>query len=135
MMFTWPWFFAAVFASTCLALNNGVAVTPPMGWNPYNAFLCTTTDSQYRAAAQSLISLGLSTLGYKYVNLDCGWQGKTRNSTGGFTWDTTTIPGGIPALATFIHNLGLKFGVYSDGGFLRLRFCWRNGQVSRKPRS
>jgi len=46
---------------------------------------------------------------------DCGWQGKTRNSTGGFTWDTTTIPSGIPALSKFIHNLGLNFGVYSDG--------------------
>uniref|UniRef100_A0A8H8CHG9 Alpha-galactosidase n=1 Tax=Psilocybe cubensis TaxID=181762 RepID=A0A8H8CHG9_PSICU len=103
-------------SSAVYALNNGVAVTPPMGWNPYNAFFCTTTEAQYKSAAQSLINLGLSTLGYKYVNLDCGWQGKTRNATGGFTWDTTQIPDGIPALASFIHNLGLKFGVYSDGG-------------------
>ncbi|KAF9013154.1 glycoside hydrolase family 27 protein [Cyathus striatus] len=98
------------------ALNNGVAITPSMGWNPYNAFLCDTTEAQYKTAADKLISLGLSTLGYKYVNLDCGWQGKTRNSTGGFTWDNTTIPSGIPALSSYIHDLGLKFGVYSDGG-------------------
>ncbi|KAE9403190.1 glycoside hydrolase [Gymnopus androsaceus JB14] len=48
---------------------------------------------------------------------DCGWQGTERNSTGGFTWSTTAIPDGIPALVDFVHNLGLKFGVYSDGGF------------------
>lgn len=45
---------------------------------------------------------------------DCGWQGTARDSSGGFTWDTTTIPSGIPALSTFVHNLGLRFGVYSD---------------------
>lgn len=121
-MFAQRWLVSLVFVSTCLALNNGVAVTPPMGWNPYNAFLCTTIDTQYRAAAQSLISLGLSKLGYNYVNLDCGWQGKSRNATGGFTWDTSTIPGGIPALSTFIHNLGLKFGMYSDGGYFACDF-------------
>ncbi|KAF8157995.1 glycoside hydrolase family 27 protein [Crassisporium funariophilum] len=122
-MLSWSWlYFGLSLASGSFALNNGVALTPPMGWNPYNAFLCTTTEAQYRAAAQSLISLGLSTLGYQYVNLDCGWQGKTRNSTGGFTWDTTIIPNGIPALSSFIHSLGLKFGVYSDGGVFACDF-------------
>ncbi|GLB38649.1 putative alpha galactosidase A [Lyophyllum shimeji] len=121
-MSNWPWLLSLVFASTCLALDNGVTRTPPMGWNPYNAFSCKTTDAQYRAAAQSLINLGLNKLGYNYVNLDCGWQGKTRNATGGFTWDTSTIPGGIPALSTYIHNLGLKFGVYSDAGYFACDF-------------
>lgn len=45
---------------------------------------------------------------------DCGWQGLQRNATGGFTWDTTRLPSGVPALASFVHGLGLKFGVYSD---------------------
>ncbi|TFK33044.1 glycoside hydrolase family 27 protein [Crucibulum laeve] len=123
MMISSLWIFLGLsLTPVAFALNNGVGLTPAMGWNPYNAFLCTTTETQYRAAAQSLISLGLSTLGYKYVNLDCGWQGKTRNSTGGFTWDTSTIPSGIPALSTFVHNLGLKFGVYSDGGVFACDF-------------
>ncbi|KAF7422492.1 hypothetical protein PC9H_010648 [Pleurotus ostreatus] len=104
------------------ALNNGLARTPPMGWNPYNAFLCDTTEAQYKTAAQSLIDLGLKDLGYEYLNLDCGWQGKSRNITGGFTWDTTQIPNGIPALSNFVHSLGLKFGVYSDGGFFACDF-------------
>ncbi|KAH0585891.1 hypothetical protein H2248_007172 [Termitomyces sp. 'cryptogamus'] len=111
-----------VSTSKALALSNGLASTPPMGWNSYNAFSCATTEAQYKATAQRLVSLGLSSLGYEYLNLDCGWQGKTRNASGGFTWDTTTIPSGIPALSSFVHNLGLKFGLYSDGGYFACDF-------------
>nr|GAT53645.1 predicted protein [Mycena chlorophos] len=99
------------------ALSNGVGVTPAMGWNPYNAFSCETTEAQYHAQANALISTGLAALGYKYLDLDCGWQGTARTSNGTFTWSTKTLPDGIPALATFVHNLGLKFGVYSDAGY------------------
>lgn len=105
------------FLSVADALQNGVGVTPAMGYNPYNGFSCSTTEAIYHAQAQALVDLGLLALGYEYVNLDCGWQGKTRDSAGKFTWDTTILPSGPAALATFMHNLGLKFGVYSDGGF------------------
>ncbi|KAF9560910.1 glycoside hydrolase family 27 protein [Agrocybe pediades] len=105
-----------LLARGVFAIDDGTASTPPMGWNPYNAFSCSTTEAMYKSAAQRLVNLGLSNLGYRYVNLDCGWQGKARNSSGGFTWDTGKIPNGIPALASYIHSLGLKFGVYSDGG-------------------
>lgn len=30
---------------------------------------CSTTEQDYRAAAQNLVNLGLATLGYQYVNL------------------------------------------------------------------
>ncbi|KAJ7464702.1 glycoside hydrolase family 27 protein [Mycena galericulata] len=110
------------FLSLGFALKNGVGVTPAMGWNPYNAFLCSTTEAQYHTAAQSLISLGLSALGYNYFNIDCGWQGTVRSSTGDITWNTTILPSGVSALGTFVHNLGLKFGVYSDGGVFACDF-------------
>ncbi|KAJ7845390.1 glycoside hydrolase family 27 protein [Mycena olivaceomarginata] len=109
-------------SSVVLALNNGVGVTPAMGYNPYNAFLCTTTEAQYHAAAQSLVSLGLSALGYHYFNLDCGWQSTARDSAGKITWDPKILPSGVPALGTFVHNLGLKFGVYSDLGIFACDF-------------
>ncbi|KAF7297605.1 Alpha-galactosidase [Mycena kentingensis (nom. inval.)] len=104
------------------ALSNGVGVRPAMGYNPYNAFLCDTTEAQYHAQANAVISTGLLAAGYNYFNLDCGWQGKTRTSSGQFTWDTTKLPAGIPALATFVHGLGLKFGMYSDGGVFACDF-------------
>ncbi|KAJ7274098.1 glycoside hydrolase family 27 protein [Mycena rebaudengoi] len=111
----------SVSFSSTLALKNGVGVTPAMGWNPYNAFLCDTTEAQYHTAAQALVSSGLSALGYKYFNLDCGWQGTVRDSAGKFTWDTR-IASRSSALGTFVHNLGLKFGVYSDGGVFACDF-------------
>lgn len=49
---------------------------------------------------------------------DCGWQAKARDTNGTFAWDPTIIPNGIPALSSYIHGLGLKFGVYSDGQVL-----------------
>ncbi|KAF8827901.1 hypothetical protein HHX47_DHR4000588 [Lentinula edodes] len=88
-----------------------------MGWNPYNAYACDTVESQYHSNAQALVDLGLDSLGYEYLNLDCGWQGTARNSSGGITWNTAAIPNGVPALGKFVHDLGLKFGVYSDGGY------------------
>ncbi|KAK7462465.1 hypothetical protein VKT23_008066 [Stygiomarasmius scandens] len=108
---------AVVLYTPALGLNNGLGKTPAMGWNSYNAFSCGTTEAQYRANAQALVDLGLDELGYQYLNLDCGWQGSNRNSTGGFTTNSATIPSGIPALSDFVHGLGLKFGLYSDGGY------------------
>ncbi|KAF8215018.1 glycoside hydrolase family 27 protein [Mycena galopus ATCC 62051] len=104
------------FSSAVFALKNGVGVTPAMGFNPYNAFSCSTTEALYHTQAQKLVSLGLLALGYDYFNLDCGWQSTARTSTGQITWNPTILPDGVPALGTFVHNLGLKFGVYSDGG-------------------
>ncbi|KAJ7490446.1 glycoside hydrolase family 27 protein [Mycena latifolia] len=133
----WHWlkiFTSVSFLSVASALQNGVGVKPAMGYNPYNAFLCSTTEAQYHTAAQSVVGLGLNTLGYTYFNLhvlflaaqvpldDCGWQGTVRDSAGKFTWNTTILPSGVPALATFVHNLGLKFGVYSDGGVFACDF-------------
>ncbi|KAJ7078617.1 glycoside hydrolase family 27 protein [Mycena belliarum] len=120
-------FVSIALLSVVSALQNGVGVKPAMGWNPYNAFSCSTTEAQYHSAAQSMVSLGLSTLGYNYVVLDCGWQGTARDSSGKFTWDTRILPSGVPALATFLHNLGLKFGVYSDGGFFSCDSVGGNG--------
>lgn len=112
----------ACFIHAILALHNGLAVKPPMGWNPYNVFLCDTDESQYRAAAKDLVASALPSVGYNYFNLDCGWQGTNRTANGTFTWNTTRIPSGVPALGSYVHSLGLKFGVYSDAGYYSCDF-------------
>ncbi|CAK5267849.1 unnamed protein product [Mycena citricolor] len=118
-----PTLLAAVLsASGVLALKNGVGVTPAMGWNPYNAFLCNTVESQYKAQAQAFVNQGFPALGYNYFNMDCGWQSTARTSNGSITWDPSIIPDGVPNLASFVHGLGLKFGVYSDGGVFACDF-------------
>ena len=61
-----------------------------------------------------MASLGLIDVGYTYFGLDSGWQGTQRTSNGSITWDTSVLPSGVPALASLVHGLGMKFGVYSD---------------------
>ncbi|KAJ8068973.1 hypothetical protein OCU04_002653 [Sclerotinia nivalis] len=97
-------------------VNNGLAITPPMGWNSYNHYSCSPNETIIHSNAQALVSLGLSALGYHYVTVDCGWTLPDRTSAGTLTWNPERFPSGYPALGTFIHGLGLGFGVYSDAG-------------------
>ncbi|CAB4304282.1 unnamed protein product [Prunus armeniaca] len=69
----------------------------------------------YPAHADALISTGLADLGYVYVNIDDCWC-RTRNSEGQMVPDPKTFPSGIKALAEYIHEKGLKLGIYSDAG-------------------
>ncbi|KAG7088062.1 hypothetical protein E1B28_012094 [Marasmius oreades] len=98
-------------------LDNGIGRTPAMGWNPYNAFSCANTESLIHTQAQKLVDLGLDKVGYKYMSVDCGWQATQRDSAGGITWNPTRFPSGMAGLGNFIHGLGLKYAMYSVGGF------------------
>ncbi|KAF3786935.1 Alpha-galactosidase 3 [Nymphaea thermarum] len=66
--------------------------------------------------ADALISTGLADLGYVYVNIDDCWSSKLRNSKGELVPNRRTFPSGIKALADYIHERGLKLGIYSDAG-------------------
>ena len=97
-------------------LENGLAITPPMGWNSYNAYSCSPNETVIHSNADALISLGLADLGYQYVTTDCGWTLPDRAANGELTWNEERFPSGFPALGEYIHDLGLLFGVYSDSG-------------------
>ncbi len=94
---------------------EGLALTPPMGWNSYNKFSLDVTDSLVRETADALVSSGLAAAGYVYVNLDDGWHG-TRDSLGFVRPDPVKFPHGMKDLADYVHSLGLKIGIYSDAG-------------------
>lgn len=120
------WYAALALLRTGLLLpaaayDNGLGLTPPMGWNSWNKFGCNINEGVVRETAQAMLDLGLDRLGYQYVNLDDCWQ-KTRNATGFIVADADRFPSGIPALAEEVHGLGLLFGLYSDAG---LRTCQR----------
>lgn len=91
------------------------AKTPPMGWNTWNHYHCNLNETVVKQTAQAFIDKGLNKAGYSYINLDDCWQ-ISRDSSGTIQWDTTRFPSGIPSLATFVHGLGLKFGLYTDRG-------------------
>jgi alpha-galactosidase len=84
-----------------------------MGWNSWNKFGCNINDSTIRAIADAMVSSGMKDAGYEYVNIDDCWQ-TSRDSSG------TIVPGSnfpdMKALADYVHNKGLKLGVYSDRG-------------------
>ncbi|KAL4388595.1 hypothetical protein GQ457_09G025180 [Hibiscus cannabinus] len=97
-------------------LNNGLALTPQMGWNSWNFFACHITEDLIRETADALVSTGLADLGYVYVNIDDCWSAPIRNLEGQLVPDPKTFPSGIKALADYVHGKGLKLGIYGDAG-------------------
>ncbi|CAI0431388.1 unnamed protein product [Linum tenue] len=99
-----------------LQLQNGLARTPPMGWNSWNFFACNINETVIKETADALISTGLANLGYTYVNIDDCWSKVTRDAKGQMVPDPKTFKSGIKALADYVHSKGLKLGIYSDAG-------------------
>lgn len=102
-----------------LALDNGLGLTPPMGFNTWNRFACNIHEDLVKEMAQAMVDSGLHKLGYQYINLDDCWQ-ITRNESGYIVEDPHAFPSGMDSLVDYVHDLGLKFGLYSDAG---LRTC------------
>ncbi|ASW55223.1 glycoside hydrolase family 27 protein [Plantactinospora sp. KBS50] len=94
------------------ALNNGVARTPPMGWNSWNTFGCNISESLIRGMADAIVSSGMRDLGYQYVVVDDCWFNPNRDSSGNLQGDPTRFPSGMKALGDYLHGKGLKFGIY-----------------------
>jgi alpha-galactosidase len=94
---------------------EGLAATPPMGWNSWNRFACTVDEKLIRETADAMVSSGMKKAGYQYVNLDDCWQGE-REDLGLIRPDSKRFPSGMKALAEYVHSKGLKLGIYSDAG-------------------
>ncbi|KAL0956317.1 hypothetical protein HGRIS_002470 [Hohenbuehelia grisea] len=138
--------FAVVFASQVLALANPRAPTSPsakpaasftsieaaaptvkpstqtgklpaLGWNSWNAYRGDINEAKVLAAANQFISLGLKDAGYQYINIDDCWAKMARDATTQrMVPDPNKFPNGISGVASKVHALGLKMGIYSDAG-------------------
>ncbi len=108
----------SVAASPATLVANGLAATPPLGWNSWNHFGCTVTAADVEAAADALVRDGLREIGYRYVNVDDCWQAATRDARGRLRADPTRFPDGMKALGDYIHARGLSFGIYATPGRL-----------------
>ena len=97
------------------ALDNGLARTPPMGWNSWNKFGCNVSDKLIREVATAISANGMREAGYQYVTIDDCWQ-VARTPQGVIVADSARFPQGIKALADFVHGKGLRFGIYTDAG-------------------
>ncbi|WP_026462103.1 glycoside hydrolase family 27 protein [Adhaeribacter aquaticus] len=94
---------------------EGLALTPPMGWNSWNKFACNVDEKMIREIADAMVATGMKDAGYTYINIDDCWHGD-RDSLGFIHEDPKRFPSGMKALADYIHAKGLKFGIYSDAG-------------------
>ncbi|MFK2892392.1 glycoside hydrolase family 27 protein [Dyella flagellata] len=94
------------------------ASPPQMGFNNWNSTHCRDefNETMIRGIADKFISLGLRDAGYRYVNIDDCWANWQRDQNGKLEPNPKRFPSGIKALADYIHQHGLKFGLYSSAG-------------------
>src|SRR5437588_3307037 len=92
---------------------NGLAKTPPMGWNSWNKFAGRVDDAAVRSMADAMATNGMKDAGYQYINIDDTWEA-SRDPQGNIT--TNKKFPDMKALADYVHSKGLKIGIYSSPG-------------------
>jgi alpha-galactosidase len=86
-----------------------------MGFNTWNRFGCDVSDGLVRGMADAMVESGMRDVGYRYVVIDDCWQ-VDRDDEGRIIPDPERFPFGMKALADYVHERGLKFGLYTDVG-------------------
>ncbi|GIF50111.1 alpha-galactosidase [Asanoa ferruginea] len=115
---------AVILGAAALAVPSPAAAStpvvpitaPPMGWNSWNKFGCNIDENLIKQTADAIVANGLDALGYRYVNIDDCWMASTRDAQGRLQPHPTRFPGGIRALADYVHARGLKLGIYESAG-------------------
>ncbi|ELU01625.1 hypothetical protein CAPTEDRAFT_182233 [Capitella teleta] len=107
------------------ALDNGLALRPPMGWSSTERFGCNTncrdypddciSDGLLRTMADAM-QYKMKEAGYTYLSLGDCWMSKERDAQGQLTVDSKRFPYGFKALVDYVHTKGLKVGVYLSAG-------------------
>jgi len=110
--------FVVAVAASANPASAAQATLPQMGFNNWNSTHCRDefNETMIRGIADKFISLGLRDAGYRYVNIDDCWANWQRDKNGKLEPNPKRFPGGIKALAEYIHQHGLKFGLYSSAG-------------------
>ncbi|EDY81988.1 Melibiase subfamily [Verrucomicrobiia bacterium DG1235] len=106
----------ALAASASAQKFEGLALTPPMGWNSWNTFESAINEQLVLDTAQSMIDSGMRDAGYTYIVLDDCWALRDRDPEGNLVPDPEKFPNGIKALADQLHEMGFKIGIYGDAG-------------------
>ncbi len=103
--------------TTALAQKfEGLALTPPMGWNTWNTFAANIDERLVKETAQTMIDNGMRDAGYVYIVVDDCWEAKERDPDGNIVSDPLKFPSGLKALGDFLHSKGFKFGIHNCAG-------------------
>jgi len=95
---------------------NGLALTPPMGWNDWSFYQCNIDENLILSQGRALVSTGLAAKGYDTVTTDDCWLAPQRDAAGNLVADPTKFPDGMAYVGQQLHAMGLKFGIYEDAG-------------------
>ena len=124
-------------AATHKAPKTVWAPTPPMGWNSWNSFATTITEAQALETAH-IMADKLLPHGYRVFTIDIQWYEPGASSYEYSKNPQPTLDGygrllpapnrfpssangaGFTAIATQVHDLGLKFGIHLMRGIPRL---------------
>lgn len=105
------------FAASMMLTTNVIAQeTPTMGWSSWNTFGLNISETTIKNQAAALRSKGLLKVGYDHINIDDGYFGGRDKATGKLLIHPTRFPNGLQPVVKYIHALGEKAGIYSDGG-------------------
>ncbi|KRX23666.1 Alpha-N-acetylgalactosaminidase, partial [Trichinella nelsoni] len=106
--------------------QNGLALTPPMGWISWLQFGCQIdcskglkncfSEQAILDIAEHLVADGYRDAGYIYMNLDDCWSSRRRDQNGRLIADPIRFPHGIKWLGQELHRRGLKLGMYTNIG-------------------
>jgi len=108
-----------------IVVGPNICLTPPMGWNSWNCWACAVDDQKVRAAADAFVNSGLINHGWTYINIDDCWEvqpdskdpilgGEARDKNGMIN-PNKKFPD-MKGLSDYVHNNGLKLGIYSSPG-------------------
>ncbi len=99
-------------------LNN--PPLPPMGWNSWNCFGTDIDEIKIKAIIDTIIDSGLFQAGYRFINLDDGWQApEYHDDQGRPLCHPIRFPNGIKSLADYAHTHDMKLGIYTRPAWIR----------------
>ncbi len=104
-----------ISCQTSIEIDYSLAATPPLGWNSWNTFYQNINEELIIETADAMVESGMAASGYQYIVIDDGWA-LYRDEDGNIQPDSTKFPSGIKFLADYVHERGLKFGIYSTAG-------------------
>lgn len=108
-----------------ISVGKTIALTPPMGWNSWNAFGKSVNEKDIYNATNAIISDGLINYGWKYVIVDGGWTVNPdggNSPSGGQPYDSLgrILPNrkfpDMKKLSEYVHSKGLDFGLHTSPG-------------------
>ena len=106
----------AISTFTSAQKFEGLAPTPPMGWNSWNTFGVNINEEMFKEMVDLIVKTGMRDAGYIYVVVDDGWEAMERDSNGNLVPDPDKLPNVMKALSDYVHSKGLKFGIHNCAG-------------------